>query len=95
MGVLGTWPSRPSLQLLWLPQMQALFTGGHGPSGRVPYRQAGAAGRQSFSASKDRQSAFVAGLTRPGRRGAWGTFFPSLCVPAVGRESSPPVSPRN
>lgn len=32
---------------------KALFTGGHGPSGRVHYCQAGAAGRQSFVALKD------------------------------------------
>lgn len=52
-GVLGAWPSCPSLQLSEASTTTALFTGGHGPSGRVRYRQAGAAGRQSFTASKD------------------------------------------
>lgn len=75
------------------PQTQALFTGGHGPSGRVRYRRAGAAGRQSFTASKDLQSAFVGGLTCPGRRGARGTFFPSLCVRTVATENVHPPHP--
>lgn len=86
-------PPAPACSCWRHPQMKALFTRGHGPSGRVRYRQAGAAGRQSFTASKDPQSAFVGGLTRPGRRGAWSTLFPSLCVPTVGRESTAPVPP--
>ena len=52
-GVPGAWPSRLSLQLLKASSTTALFTGGHGPSGRLHYRQAGAAGRQGCTASKD------------------------------------------
>lgn len=52
-GCAGAWPSRLSLQLLKASSTMALFTGGHGPSGRLHYRQAGAAGRQGFTASKD------------------------------------------
>lgn len=74
------------------PQMEALFTGGHGPSGRVRYCQPGAAGRHSSMASKDPQSAFVGSLTRPGRRGACGA--PPPHVPTTGRESSCTRLPR-
>lgn len=44
---------------------KALFTGGHGPSGRVHYCQAGAAGRQSLRPERTLWSAFVEGLSSP------------------------------
>lgn len=49
------WEPSPPPHLLPLEASTttALFTGVHGPSGRLCYRQAGAAGRQSFTASKD------------------------------------------
>lgn len=48
-GVPGTRPSRPSLQLLEASTTTALFTRGHGPSGRVRYR------RQEQQADSDPQ----------------------------------------
>lgn len=93
-GVPDTWPSRPSRQLLKASSATALFTGGHGPSGRLHYRLAGAAGRQWFTASKD-PAVSLCGWPHPPPEGevhALGTCFPSHCLPTMGRGSPPPLS---
>ena len=93
-GVLGAWPSCPSLQLSEASTTTALFTGGHGPSGRVCYRRAGAAGRQSSRPQRTQQAAFVGGLTRPRKERRMGYFLPlSLAFPPWGGGAAPSMSP--
>lgn len=71
----------PGPQLLEASTRMALFTGGHGPRGRVCYLQARQQADSCSWPQRTWRSAFVGGLTHPGRRGAWGTFFPWHCLP--------------
>lgn len=64
----------------------ALFTGGHGPSGRVCYLEAGQQADSRLWPQRTWRSA-RGGLTRPGRRGTWGlSLFPSHCAPSLPRD---------
>ena len=58
-----------------------VYTGDHGPCGRVCYLQAGQQADSHLWPQRTWQAAFVGGLTRPGRRGAWSTFFPLTASP--------------
>lgn len=91
-GVPDTWPSRPSRQLLKASSATALFTSGHGPSGRLHYRLAGAAGRHWFTASKD-PAVSLCGWPHPtpGRRGARTGYLLPLSLPSHNGEGEPPA----
>lgn len=85
-GVPGTWPSRPSLQLLKASSTTALFTGGHGPSGRLHYRLVhGLKGPSS--------QPLWAASPAPGRRGARTGYLLPFSLPSHHGEGEPPPPP--